>query len=264
MRIVGYLKTSLIEWPGKISSVLFSPGCNFRCPFCHNRELVKVDNKKLKNHSEKGVLKDLKRRRKWIDGVCLTGGEPTLQPDLGQFLRKLRKMGFEVMLETNGSRPEVIGRLIENGLLDFVALDYKTVFSEYESLVKIPGHAKAKPRAGKKTNKKLKKKDKFQNVGSCVKQSLRIVFKSGVKLQLRTTLVPTIHDEQVLLQMAEELKELTARTSGFTPFSWQWQEFQSQNCLETRFSQMAPIDKEKGQRWVKKIRKNMPGVELRY
>ena len=124
MQIKGFLETSFVDWTGKICSVVFAPGCNFRCPFCHNHELV-LQPHRFETVPEEYVLDRLSTFRGWIDGVCITGGEPTLQPDLKDFIRRLKKTGFEVKLDSNGTRPEVLTELAEEGLLDYVAMDVK-------------------------------------------------------------------------------------------------------------------------------------------
>ena len=108
MDIRGLVPTSAIEWPGKISFIVFTAGCNFACPFCHNRDLV--DPKRiagLPDYSEQSILEDLKKRKKWIDAVVITGGEPTIQKGLEVFLKRVKKLGFLTMIETNGSNPTI-------------------------------------------------------------------------------------------------------------------------------------------------------------
>ena len=129
MILGGIQKQSLIDFPGKISCVLFTQGCNFHCPYCHNPQLVKPGND---SPLEEAWLWDfLKRRTSFIDGVVITGGEPTLQKDLVPFCGKIKAMGYSLKLDTNGSRPRVVQELIEEGLVDYIALDIKTDPSSY-------------------------------------------------------------------------------------------------------------------------------------
>ena len=138
MQIAGYLKTSLIEWPGKIASVVFTPGCNFRCPFCHNPDLVDPRKlKKTKALKEDEVFKDLCSRKKWIDALVITGGEPTLQKDLAKFLKKIKKAGFLTMIQTNGTRPETLKEVLatrspRGRSVDYFCLDLKGDLENYE------------------------------------------------------------------------------------------------------------------------------------
>ena len=129
MIIGGIQKQSLIDFPGMISCVLFTQGCNFHCPYCHNPQLVKPEND---SPLEEAWLWDfLKRRTGFIDGVVITGGEPTLQNDLLPFCGKIKAMGYSLKLDTNGSRPQVVRDLVEEGLVDYIALDIKTDLSSY-------------------------------------------------------------------------------------------------------------------------------------
>jgi pyruvate formate lyase activating enzyme len=122
--IKGFLETSFLDWPGKLAAVVFLPGCNFRCPFCHNHELVEAG-QDLPEVPLSLILDRLEKLRGWVDGVVVTGGEPTLQVGLPDLLRVFREAGFLVKLDTNGSRPDVLGRLIGEELIDGVDMDLK-------------------------------------------------------------------------------------------------------------------------------------------
>lgn len=214
MKIVGYLRTSLIEWPGKISSVIFTPGCNFACPFCHNAELASDKVSKRQNFKAEDVLGDLQKRRKWIDGVVITGGEPTLQPDLPDFVAKLKKLGFAVMLETNGGLPKAIAKIINYQLriTDYLSLDFKTRFEDYPQVVR---------------NKNFDVKD--------WQKSLRLIIAAKIPFELRTTVVPTIHNLKILTDMAKFLNsQFVIRNSKIVP-TWYWQSFVPKNCLDKSF-----------------------------
>jgi pyruvate formate lyase activating enzyme len=133
MILGGIQKQSFIDYPGKISCVLFTQGCNFHCPYCHNPQLVRTGND---SPLEETRLWDfLKRRTGFIDGVVITGGEPTLQKDLISFCGKIKAMGYSLKLDTNGSRPQVVQELIEKGLVDYIALDIKTDPSFYSPVL---------------------------------------------------------------------------------------------------------------------------------
>ncbi|HDD35204.1 MAG TPA: anaerobic ribonucleoside-triphosphate reductase activating protein, partial [Candidatus Desulfofervidus auxilii] len=122
LKIKGFQKTSLIDYPGKICSVLFLPGCNYRCPFCQNPDLIENPDK-LPDIEEGYILSFLKKRKGLVDGVCITGGEPTIHKELPSFIKKIKDLGFLVKLDTNGSNPEMVEHLIKNKLLDYVAMD---------------------------------------------------------------------------------------------------------------------------------------------
>lgn len=135
MKIGGWQKFSLIDYPGQLSAVIFTQGCNFRCPYCHNPELV--ESKLFQPpESEEAILSFLKSRVGRLDGVVVTGGEPTLQPDLLQFLKKIKKLGFSVKLDTNGSQPDKLKLLLENKLVDYWAMDLKAPEEKYSEVIR--------------------------------------------------------------------------------------------------------------------------------
>lgn len=133
MRIHGFQKTTLLDFPGYVASTVFCGGCNFRCPYCHNRELVLCP-EKVPVIPEEEVFAHLEKRKGILDGVCITGGEPTLQPDLEDFIRRVRELGLKVKLDTNGYRPEVLMDLCKKGLIDYVAMDIKGAPEQYEAI----------------------------------------------------------------------------------------------------------------------------------
>ena len=133
MKIAGFDKLSLLNYPDLVSATIFTNGCNFLCPYCQHSALV-LDAKDNELIPEEEVLDYLKERRKLLDGVCVTGGEPTIQKDLVEFIRKIKDLGLKVKLDTNGSHPEVIKELLDLGLVDYIAMDIKTVFSKYNEV----------------------------------------------------------------------------------------------------------------------------------
>jgi pyruvate formate lyase activating enzyme len=132
MNLVSFQATTLIDYPGRVAATLFTQGCNFRCPYCHNPELVAPGRfPPLPLLAEEETLAELERRRGFLDGVVLTGGEPTLQEGLVGFVERLRGMGYLVKLDTNGSRPEVVQALVDGGRIDYVAVDVKAPPDRY-------------------------------------------------------------------------------------------------------------------------------------
>jgi pyruvate formate lyase activating enzyme len=129
--IGGLQKHSLIDYPGKISCVLFLSGCNFDCPYCHNPQLVGEADRRLETMAAEDVFDFLAQRRGWLEGVVISGGEPTLHPDLPDLCRRIRDLGYSVKLDTNGSRPQMIRALVRAGLLDYLAMDIKTEPERY-------------------------------------------------------------------------------------------------------------------------------------
>lgn len=243
MKIVGFLKTSLAEWPGKIVSVIFVPGCNFRCPFCHNSHLVDLNRiRGLKDYSEESILSDLKKCRKFIDGVVISGGEPTLQPDLPEFLEKCRNLGLETMIETNGTKPEAIASLLSCYLVDFIALDFKGPLDKRYS--QIVGLKNFDPKIWIK--------------------SFKIILRSSIPFELRTTVVPGIHNGKVLAGMARQLKKIIENCNlKIENYSWFLQNFQPQNCLEPKFEKIKPFSKIELEEISKAVKKIIPEVKIR-
>lgn len=168
MNIRGLSKTSLVDYPGRISAVVFTGGCNMRCPFCHNPELAL--NSSPMQVTEDEILRFLEKRRGLIDGVTITGGEPSLQADLHEFMKKIKAMGFLVKLDSNGLNPGVISRIIEERLADYFAVDVKSSPEKYS-------HA-----AG--VNADWKK----------VKETIELIRSSGTEYEIRTTCVPGFVD----------------------------------------------------------------------
>ena len=181
--IAGLQKMTLLDYPGKVACTLFLQGCNFRCPFCHNSGL-------LSGAGEEGLSKEeflqfLGKRRGILDGVCVTGGEPTLQPGLEELLRQIKSLGFAVKLDTNGSRPTVLKRLVEEKLVDYVAMDVKNGPDAYGTTVGVPA-LNLEP----------------------IEESLRFLLQGNVAYELRTTVVAQLHDEASVQQMGQWLEGL--------------------------------------------------------
>ena len=178
MRILGLQKISLIDYPGKVCSVIFLSKCNFRCGYCHNPELVfDIDLPEIK---EEEVMKVLDERKGFIDGVCITGGEPTLHKELPDLIRKIRGLGFKVKLDTNGSNPKMLQDLIEKRLVDFIAMDVKNVFERYEET----------------TNSKVSTE--------VIKESIKTIISSGIEHEFRTTVLPKFHKKEDIVEIAKD------------------------------------------------------------
>ncbi|HUS60468.1 MAG TPA: anaerobic ribonucleoside-triphosphate reductase activating protein [Nevskiaceae bacterium] len=234
MKIGGLQKVSLIDFPGRIAAIVFTKGCNFTCPYCHNRDLVLGT---LPTISQRTVLSFLKKRKKVLDGVVMTGGEPLLQPDLADFMAKVKKLGYKIKLDTNGSFPKPLARLLKKNLLDYVALDFKAPLDGY--------HRKAIGIEG------------FDPAIWVL--SLKLLLKSKIPFEVRTTIVPGIHDKEKLVEMAKQLKKLV----GQKKISWFWQNFQPKNCLDPKFEEKKPFGREQLEEFLKVAKRSFPAVELR-
>lgn len=181
MKISGLQKMTLLDYPGKIACTVFLGGCNFRCPFCHNGELLDAGEALM---DEEAFLEFLSKRKGLLDAVCISGGEPTLQAGLGELLIKIRQMGYLTKLDTNGSRPEILKDLVQRGLLDYVAMDVKNSPDCYGQT------AGAAVRLEK------------------IEESIRFLLENRVDYELRTTVVEQLHDRELILQMGRWVESL--------------------------------------------------------
>lgn len=179
MKIAGLQKTSLIDYPNKVCAVFFTSGCNFRCPFCYNPELV-LD--RAKAIDEKRIDKFLEERKKYLDAILLSGGEPTMQKDIIDFVKKIKKHSYLVGIETNGSKPEVLKKLLDNRLVDFIAMDIKSDLERYDKA------------SGVKVD--IKK----------IKQTVELIKNSNIDYEFRTTVVPGLFDDEAAVRVGELLK----------------------------------------------------------
>jgi len=185
MDIKGVIDVSFVDWDGKLTLVIFLPNCNFRCPFCHNVNLV-LDPERLETVPFGYVEEQLENQTDWIEGVCITGGEPTLHNDLPELCSRLKKMDFQVKLDTNGTNPVMLNELIDRKLVDYVALDIKAPLT-VEKYSKATGV-------------------KAENMLLNVKESIKKLLESDMDYEFRTTVVPTLHDEDDIKQICCSLK----------------------------------------------------------
>ena len=184
MRIVGIQKLTLLDYPGKVACTVFLNGCNFRCPFCHNAELLLPDIEPIMTPEE--LLSFLKKRQGILEGVCITGGEPTIHPDLFGLLRTIRELGYSVKLDTNGYRPQSLRQILRERLVDYVAMDLKNDPLGYGDAVGLPA-------------------PDMSRVG----ESIRLLMESAVDFELRTTVDSPIHDARRIREMGEWLLSVT-------------------------------------------------------
>ncbi len=178
----GFQKLTLLDFPQKTAAIVFTKDCNFRCPFCHNASLV--FDRAPEVFSEEEILAYLDKRKKLLDGLSITGGEPLMQEGLADFIRRVKAIGYAVKLDTNGSYPERLAALLDEGLLDYVAMDIKNSEREYGKTAGI-------------SNGLLLDR---------VKESIRIVMASGIGYEFRTTLVKGLHTAESVLAAAELIR----------------------------------------------------------
>lgn len=186
MRIGGLQRLTLIDYPGRIAAIVFTQGCNLRCGYCHNPELVVAD-RRGPVIPEESVLEFFGKRRTYLQGVVISGGEPTLQSDLPDFLKKVKQLGFAVKLDTNGTLPDVLERIIRDRLVDYIAMDIKTSLEKYDRIAGV----------------------------SCpvenIRKSIRLIRHAGVEFEFRTTVVKPFCD-------AEDLKKIKGLIAPTDPY----------------------------------------------
>ena len=181
--IAGLQKMTLLDYPGKVACTVFLQGCNFACPFCHNSQLLPFHGEAVMTEDE--LLRFLEKRVGILDGVCITGGEPTMTPDLEVLLRHIKALGYAIKLDTNGSRPAVLRQLLDAGLVDYVAMDVKNCPRCYAETAGVPGLKMA-----------------------AVEESLQFLIGGSVPYELRTTLVQQLHDAETIAEMGRWLAGL--------------------------------------------------------
>ena len=229
MKIGGLQKVSLIDYPGLICATIFLQGCNFKCSYCHNPELV--DTRLFQPCiKENEVLDFLNTRKGKLDAVTITGGEPTIQDDLATFIKKIKKMKFAVKLDTNGSQPQVIKTLLDEKLLDFIAMDIKAPLEKYKSVVKVPVNS------------------------DLIKESIRLILKAKIQHEFRTTIVESQLDEKDILQIAELI-------SGAN--SYVLQKFVPVKTLDKKLLKEKSYPDEKFQKIKKRLEHQIPSVTIR-
>lgn len=203
--IAGLVKTSLLDYPGAICSTIFLAGCNLRCPYCHNKDLV-AGASRLPGVPLTEVRTVLLRRRGFIDGVCITGGEPTLTPALPALARAMKDLGMKVKLDTNGTNPDVVRNLLDEGLVDYIAMDVKAPRWKYQTVTRVPVDLQA------------------------LQATIGLLMASGVEHEFRTTVVPRLLTETDLHSIGEWLDG-----AG----TYVLQQFRPENTLEAEYGRVS-------------------------
>lgn len=183
IEIKGFLETSFVDWPGKLCSMLFLPHCNFRCPYCHNHSLV-FHPEQYQSIPLDDILDYLHSFKDWIDGVCLTGGEPTLHSDLPFLIHEVKRNGLMVKLDTNGSNPEMLKNLMEAGEIDFVSMDVKAPLDPFSYRRSIGMSTDLNP----------------------ILRSIEILKRGNVEYELRMTVVPGLHRKEDISTLGSQLR----------------------------------------------------------
>lgn len=181
MKINGFQKLTLLDYPEKMACIVFTAGCNFRCPFCHNASLVThIDNSLI--YTEEEIFAYLKKRKGLLDGVCISGGEPLLQPDIEEFIKKVKELGYAVKLDTNGSFPDKLISIVNKGLIDYVAMDIKNCREKY-------------PKTSGVSNFKIED----------IEKSIEFLLNGTVDYEFRTTVAEGLHTVEDIEKIADRL-----------------------------------------------------------
>lgn len=226
MIIRAVQKLSMVDYPGLLCATVFTPGCNLRCPFCHNGTLVLDDEP---NVEEQVVFDFLSTRKNKLDAVCLSGGEPLLQKGVAEFLLKVKGMGFKTKLDTNGTKPQYLRELLESGAVDYVAMDIKNSPARYAETVGVKAFS-LKP----------------------VYESIDIIRSSDVEYEFRTTVTKTFHDEENLLEASHMIEGAS---------QWYLQTYrESENVID---KSVEGYSEEEMKSLCEALRKSVPFVKLR-
>ncbi len=227
MEFKGLEKNSVIEWPEKVVAIAYTGGCNFRCPYCQNKDLA-LNSGNLQSIDEEDILDHLLSKRRWLDGLVVTGGEPTLHSSLSSFAQKVKDEGFDFGLETNGSRPQILRNFIEKELVDRIFLDVKAplIWEKYKKAMGVED------------------KELFESV----KESINVLQNSDVEHEYRTTVVPGIVNEDDL----EKIGRMLGRGEEFY-----LQQFIPEHTLDPDYEDIEPYPDEK-------LEKMKKGLEEKY
>lgn len=225
MKISGLQKLSLVDFDGHIASTIFTSGCNFSCPFCHNSGLVKGTEPEI---SETEIFEYLNKRKGIIDSVCISGGEPTLYKDLPAFISKIKNLGLLVKLDTNGTNLEMIKFLVENKLIDYIAMDIKNSLENYSLTT-------------------------ARDINTdTIKESIDYIMNCGIEYEFRTTLVKEFHSE-------DDIQKISKLISGAKKYFLQ--KFQdNENCIQKNLN---PIEKNEANKYLEILKKTIPNTALR-
>ena len=229
MKIGGLQRISLIDYPGMICAIVFLEGCNFRCPYCHNPELVDPCLFRT-SVKESDVMEFLETRKGKLDAVSITGGEPTIQANLPAFIRKIRKMGFAVKLDTNGSHPHVIKDLLSENLLDYIAMDVKAPLVKYKEIVNAQVNI------------------------DFIRESIKVILKAKLPCEFRTTIVQSQLDE-------DDIRQIAGLISGAKVYILQ--KFVPTKTLDSKFLKETSWSDERLQDIKMILEKKIPSVVIR-
>ncbi|MBP8625482.1 MAG: anaerobic ribonucleoside-triphosphate reductase activating protein [Syntrophorhabdales bacterium] len=217
--IKGFIETSFIDWRGHLSSVVFTGGCNFRCPYCHNSDLV-LRYKEMEDIPLGYILARLKKFRKWIDHIVITGGEPTIHKGVYSFIRGFKRQGMSVKLDTNGSNPDILKKLMADGMIDYIAMDIKGPLETYHRWCGVRVDVEK------------------------IEESIRLIMEGNIDYEFRMTVVPFLHKEK---DIYDAVRYITGAKRFFI------QGFKPKNTLDPSFMTIEPFPPDK----IKEVRDNV-------
>jgi len=228
MKIGGLQKTSLLDYPEQVSSIIWTVGCDFRCPFCYNKDLVLG---KVELISEEELFSFLKKRKNMLDGLVISGGEPLIQKDISEFTKKVKKLGYLIKIDTNGMHPKKLKELIDNKLVDYISMDVKAPREKYELLTNI------------KTD--LKK----------IESSIEIIKNSDIDYEFKTTFVPDLLTQEDIIKISKWIKGSK---------KYYLQQFKNDTSLiSSKLKEITPYPKEKLLETLQDIKSNFKICEVR-
>jgi len=224
IQIGGLQKTTLIDYPGKIACTVFTIDCPFRCPFCHNLELVLPELiEKQPRISQKEFFNFLKEKKRLLEGVCITGGEPCANSDLPEFCQKIKEVGFLVKLDTNGYDPEMVKKLIGEKLIDYVALDVKAPKEKYGKLIGIENEVFV------------------AKIVKNIEKMVEILKEGKIDYEFRTTVIPTLLEKEDILKIGKWLSSLSP---GQKLPKYYLQNFRPEKTIDPKFEKIKPYPQE--------------------
>jgi len=229
MNFKGFVETSFVDWDGNVSSVVFTPGCNFRCPFCFNKDLV-LDPDSIEDIPEEFIIEYIEKHRDFIDGLCITGGEPTMMTELPDFCKRLKEKGFGVKLDTNGANTEVLKSLIDQKLVDYIAMDLKGPWDKYSEFAGVAIDVEK------------------------IKESVQIIMNSGIGYEFRTTIIPGMHTKEVFEKTVLQVKSAK---------KYCIQKFRPANCIDPAFNNIKAQSQEEFEEFAGIARKHVEVVKVR-
>lgn len=230
MKIAGLQKLTLIDYPGRPACTIFLAGCNLRCPWCHSPDLVlKEENKKVPQIEKEDLFDFLNRRTNVLEGVVICGGEPTIHPQLPKLIKEISSLGYKVKLDTNGTNPEMLARIVDNELVDYIAMDVKAPLDKYKEVTGIEPDPKK------------------------IRKSISIIQKMN-RYEFRTTLVPNLHDKESLISI---LKEIEGSKNFYL------QKFRGKRTLDSDFQGKSGFTKKEMKRFKQLAKKYVKNCQIR-